>query len=267
MNNEQPQKRKRRLTLNDCRIDWKHFEVIDEDGNTLIESISDEEILEWKQSECGYSAFDRVSTYNSSTYFSIDYDTAKFKQYCAENRWSEERVAEEGLQKMFNDGWLKSAAYVNWKLHYFCIESREIEAFLVGINEPATKVDILQFLVENAEYILAEDINELPLYEYLLSVYRTDMLLKQQEKNPETFLASAQPRENDNNSIRIFFEGLLKNDPAFKQYHQTHSFIDTCTELERRLGFPINCNSLRRNIDRKNKKRKSDKWTIKDTKI
>ena len=244
--------RRRRLTLEDCRVDWNRYPIVEEDESITYEAISEQERERMKNEQCGYSAFGRIRKSTCMDYFEFDYDPNKLDQYYHEHLWTEDDIAWRGLTDMFNDGWLKSAAYVDWKKDlYYCIEPNQIENFLVEITETEIRIDILQFIVENAEYLLDQDIVNLPFYEYLLSIHRKDQQIRKQNKDDDKFLRSYKPREGDNNSIRLYIEAKLRTDDEFKTYYNTHHFTEVCLRLERELGIAINCNSLKRNMNRK----------------
>lgn len=54
---------------------------------------------------------------------------------------------------MFNDGWIKSPAFVDWNAMGYCISFQSIMNFLQEIVEPQTRVDILAYLIKSAELI------------------------------------------------------------------------------------------------------------------
>lgn len=251
MENEPNKPRKRRLTLKDCLQDWTHCPYFDGEKE-IYESLTPDEVEEMRKNSFSYSVCDRIYSDMCYDYFMFDYNNDKIHQYMEEHKWSEHDVQFEGLVKMFNDGWLKSPAYVDWKEEmYFAIEPRLIENLLRSIDNPSMRVQILQFIVDNAEYLLDEsDIDQLPYYEYLLSVHRIDAQISLQDREYEESLKYTKPQAGDYNAIRKYLEAKLKTDPAFQHYYKAHPLKDVCEKLKAELHIDINDDSLRKNINR-----------------
>lgn len=263
MENNVTPRRTRRLTLEECRIDWNHFPTREVDGTIDYVMITKQEQDAWKEEDCGYSIVYRVGTDTCVNYFQFGYDLDKLKQYYEERYWNTEEIAWRGLIDMFNDGWIKSAAYVDWRYElHFCIDEEHVESFLEQIDKPETRMEILQLIVSNAEYILADEMEKLPFYEYLLSIYQTDLLIRNKNKEDETFLSSYTPQEGNYNSIRLYVEKRLRTDGDFKTYYCTHKFKEVCSQLEKELGIAINVNSLQTNMRRRLNTRKTQNKTM-----
>lgn len=260
MENEQNTPRKKRTTLKDCLQDWSHVAVYEGD-RIVYESYSEEEVEDMRKKSFLYSVCDRIIQDSCYDYFVYDYDPDKINQYFKERKWTPQDVQFEGLLKMFNDGWIKSPAYVDWKEGlYFTIDPTHIQNLVMNISNPTMRVQILQFIVDNAEYLLEEqDIEQLPYYEYLLSVCRIDTQFYLQDKEYKEFLQSVKPQSGDYNAIRKHMESKIKTDSTFKLFCNTHPLKDVCEKLEAELHIDINVDSLRKNINRYKKYQKRTK--------
>lgn len=257
MKNESKHRKRRYITLDECRINWNHYPIENEDGTIVYETISETLKAQWKRDECGYSACGRVRAEKCIDYFEFEYDKSKLQQYYLQQHWTQEDIIWAGLTDMFNDGWLKSAAYVDWNRGLlFCIQPDMIEDFLASIPEPAIRVDILQFIVDNKDYILPGFEDQYLFYRYLLSVHQADLRVHLENQDDIAFIQSYKPREKDYNGIRLYIEARKRTDIDFKNYCDAHSFNDLCRYLENELGIVINTNSLQRNIRREMRKRK-----------
>ena len=259
MENEQNIPRKKRTTLKDCLQDWSHVPF--DDGDKIVyESLTEEEIEDMRQRSFSYTASERIIQDNCYDYFVFDYNSDKINQYFKEHKWNEHDVQFEGLIKMFNDGWIKSPAYVDWKEGlYFAIDPTHIESLLLNISNPTMRVQLLQFIVDNAEYLIEDDIEKLPYYEYLLSVYRTDAQFYMQDKEYKELLEHTKPQQGDYKAIRRYMEAKINTDSAFKHFCNTHPLKDVCQKLEIELHIYINVDSLRRSINRSKKHKKNIK--------
>lgn len=161
MENELP----KRLRVEDCRIDWEHFPVKDLDGKMVVENVSPEEakrrLAEWIEDECSCSEYKLAGKVSCYLYYiySHGYDEDKYKQYAQQQNYKEDTIAFWGLQEMFDDEWVKSPAFVDWRDEMkYCIDNRNIRNFILGINNPQTRVEILSHLFKNAEYIFMMEI-------------------------------------------------------------------------------------------------------------
>ena len=257
MENEQITLRKKRTTLKDCLEDWSHV-AVHEGDKIVYESYTEEEVEDMRQKSFLYSVSDRIIQDNCYDYFVFDYNPDKINQYFKERKWTPQDVQFEGLLKMFNDGWIKSPAYIDWKEGlYFAIDPTHIENLVMNISDPTMRVQILQFIIDNAEYLLEkQDIEQLPYYEYLLSVYRIDTQFYMQDKEYKDILQSVKPQSGDYKAIRKYLEAKIMTDPAFKHYYNTHPLKDVCEKLEAELHIDINLDSLRKNINRHKKEQK-----------
>ena len=242
---------KNRITLQDCLEDWSHY-AVQEGNRTVYVSSTPEEVEQMRKESFGYSACERIDQDLCYDYFVFDYNPDKINRYFDEHKWTTEDIQYEGLLKMFNDGWIKSPAYVDWKEGlYFAIEPRIIENLLMNIYDPTMRVQILQFIVGNAEYILdKKDIEQIPFYEYLLSVHSIDAQFFNQDKEYKDYLQSSKPKSGDNNNIRKYMEYKIKTNPDFKLFCNNHPLKEVCKLLEDELHIDINVDSFRRNINR-----------------
>ena len=154
----------KRLHEGDCKIDWEHFLIEDEDGALVEEKISPEDaksmLATWMEEECSCSEYklaDKESCYMYYIY-SHEYDVNKYKQYAKQYHYTDDNISFLGLQEMFDNGWAKSPAFIDWKDEMkYCITGNNISNFILGIIEPQTRVDILSYLLKNVEYIFMQD--------------------------------------------------------------------------------------------------------------
>lgn len=181
MKNEQP----KRLTLEDCKIDWEHYRESDSNGcadegpSTLEEALADRETI------CGYSETRLITRDKCSEYIYFDYYPDLFEQYCKENNISEQRIEIDGLVKMFNDGWITSPVYVNWKNQHIGfnldIQSYKITDWLFRITNAQTQVDILRYIIKNADYLFGSSKKDnIPHIKAILS--KCEVVAKEQQE-------------------------------------------------------------------------------------
>lgn len=160
----QENKKPLRLREEDCKIDWEHFLIEDEDGALVEANISMEEatnmLAEWKKDECSCSEYGLANKESCYMYYIYlhEYDVSKYKQYTRQHNYTDDNISFWGLQAMFNTGWVKSPAFVDWKDEMkYCIMDNNISNFILGINNPQTRVDILSYLLKNVEYIFMQN--------------------------------------------------------------------------------------------------------------
>ena len=70
--------------------------------------------------------------------------------------YTENTIAYWGLERMFNDGWIKSPAFVDWKDFHVFYALPVIKAFINNVNNAEMRVSILTYFIDNAEYILGK---------------------------------------------------------------------------------------------------------------
>ena len=178
----------KRLTLEDCKVDWKHYPIEDENGNPTTADFTEkrEEWLIW-DCECGEDCLaNKEACY---LYYKIDYDPEKFKQWMEQNNYRKSDIAWWGLQRMFNDGWIKSPTFVDWKDMFLFFDIDSIKCFIEPISSIDTRIEILKHFIRNAEFLVGKNRKKelLPGLKNLLSIQQEaakirQQALKQQEK-------------------------------------------------------------------------------------
>ena len=178
----------KRLTLEDCKVDWKHYPIETENGNLITEDFTEkrEEWLIW-DCECGEDCLaDKNICF---LYYRHDYDPEKFKQWMSQEYLDKSTIARCGLQKMFNDGWVKSPTFVDWKDMFLFFDIDSIKCFIEPISSIDTRIEILKHFIHNLEFLVGQNRKkELhPGLKNLLSIQQEAArlhkeALKQQEK-------------------------------------------------------------------------------------
>ena len=188
----------KRLRKEDFRIDWKNYPIEDENGNPITEDCTKQR-EEWLFEDCGCDAYRLADKDKCCRYYKFDYDPVKFQQWMQQHNYSEDLIAYWGLSQMFDDGWIKSPAFVDWRHFgnvlsniglYIFYRSKHTEDFIQEFNNPEDRVAILKHFIDNAKYIIREkDIRQymLPVFKNLLSTHKEAArlhkeALKQQEK-------------------------------------------------------------------------------------
>lgn len=177
-----------RLTLKDCKRIWM---TTDEDGKEV--PIPDDELAtllpEWKEEDCGGSIDFKITREMAYKYFFYDYDEAKYKQWRdPKGTISDSTYAVWGLQNMFNDGFIKSPAYVNWSSYdvgfRFLIHSKgNLSWLLREINSSQLCIDILKYFKSNIKSISKDLAKEmLPYISSLITDYTENLKVEKAEK-------------------------------------------------------------------------------------
>ena len=161
----------KRLTLEDCKVDWKNYPIEDENGNPTTADFTEkrEEWLIW-DCECGEDCLaNKEACY---LYYKIDYDPEKFKQWMEQNNYRKSDIAWWGLQRMFNDGWIKSPTFVDWKDMFLFFDIDSIKCFIEPISSIDTRIEILKHFIRNAEFLVGKNRKKelLPGLKNLLSI-------------------------------------------------------------------------------------------------
>ena len=142
----------KRLREKDCIIDWKNHPAQDENGNPTIEDWTEFREL-WILEDCECSAFALANRERCFRYYTFDYDMNLFHKYMHQEGYTEATVAYWGLEKMFDDGWIKSPAFVDWKNMLFIYRMDEIINFVRLIYEPDMRVRIIKYFIDNADFL------------------------------------------------------------------------------------------------------------------
>lgn len=182
----------KRLTLNDCKIDWKNHPAKDENGNPTIEDWT-EHREQWLHDDCECNEYSLANRDCCYLYYMFDYDTEKFNQWMQQNNYSKNQIAYWGLCRMFNDGWIKSPAFVDWRHFegvldsiglYIFYRSHDTEIFIREFNNPEDRVAILKHFIDNIRYIIKEkDVREymLPAFRRILATHKDAAKLRKEE--------------------------------------------------------------------------------------
>lgn len=155
-------------TLNDCLKVWEN----------------EEDRKEYLDYNCGYNVTDPVGVEECANYFKADYDSYKLEWLSihAEVDYTKNYYCvKEGLIRMFNDGWLRSPANVDWKQLFSIryIDPGHLDLFLLRINEPQTCVDILNHLIKNVAYLNYRML--VPQWKIWLDAYKEEIKSREKE--------------------------------------------------------------------------------------
>ena len=188
----------KRINLKDCKIDWKNHPAEDENGNPTIEDWT-EHREQWLRDDCECNEYSLANRDCCYLYYKFDYDPEKFEQWRQQNNYSKNLIAYWGLCRMFDDGWIKSPAFVDWRHFegvldsiglYIFFRSSDTESFIREFNNPDDRVAILKHFIDNIRYIIKDkDAKKymLPVFRNLLNIQQEALklhkeALKQQEK-------------------------------------------------------------------------------------
>lgn len=170
------------LRLKDCEIDWTHHPVPDANGNIIYDDIThlrDEWIIE----DCECNEYCLADLKCCFKYYTFDYDENLYRQYMKQNGISEHSVSYWGLQKMFDDGWLKSPAFVKWKDILWMENIDQVRQFVEGVNDPDMKVKIVKHFIDNADYLYGKKDKHyyIPELKNLLIIYSEAARIRNEE--------------------------------------------------------------------------------------
>ena len=178
----------KRLTLKDCKIDWKNHPAKDENGNPIIEDWT-EHREQWLLEDCECNEDSLANKEICYLYYTFDYDTEKFNQWMRQERLTKSNIAYWGLIGMFNDGWIKSPTFVDWRDIFLFFNDDIIKRFVEAIFKLDTRIDILKYFISNAEFLFGKNRKKelLPGIKNLLNIQQEALKLhkeelKQQEK-------------------------------------------------------------------------------------
>ena len=182
----------KRLTLKDCKIDWKNHPAKDEKGNPTIEDWT-EHREEWLREDCECNEYSLANRDCCYLYYKFDYDPEKFEQWRQQNNYSKNLIAYWGLCRMFDDGWIKSPAFVDWRHFegvldsiglYIFLRSSDTERFIREFNNPDDRVAILKHFKDNINFIIKDKDTRkfmLPVFRNLLSIQQEALKLHNEE--------------------------------------------------------------------------------------
>ena len=182
----------KRLTLKDCKIDWKNHPAKDENGNPTIEDWT-EHREQWLRDDCECNEYSLANRDCCYLYYKIDYDPEKFEQWMQQNNYTKNLIAYWGLCRMFDDGWIKSPAFVDWRHFegvldgiglYIFLRSSDTERFIREFNNPDDRVAILKHFKDNINFIIKDKDTRkfmLPVFRNLLSIQQEALKLHNEE--------------------------------------------------------------------------------------
>lgn len=188
----------KRLREKDCRIDWKNYPLEDENGNPIIADCT-ENRKEWIIEDCECDEYILADRKRCFKYYIYDYDEELYKQYMRQEGYTEADVAYWGLQKMFDDGWLKSPAFVKWDEMLYLFNVNAIKRFVETIYDRDMRVKILQYFINNADYLygVKEKKDYLPKLRNLLFMHSEAARIHQEELKRQTTIDITQQQQVD----------------------------------------------------------------------
>lgn len=144
--------------LADCRVDWEHYPISGGNGSVTLEDCSHLR-NDWLEDECACDANSLADTVKCDRYYAFDYDYNKLRLYHQIPSYEGTPFDIWGLQKMFNDNWLQTPAFIKWigknSFGYLVYEAW-LETFLNGIHDPRMRLEILKFIIKHADYIIPD---------------------------------------------------------------------------------------------------------------
>ena len=176
------------------------------------------------------------------------YDRSEYRG--VDTYYYEQDLAKEGLLLMFNTGWLKEPAFVNWYLFKgvaYIDGAVALDRFLELINDQHMRVTIAQHI--KAFVYPNETLFALILEREKIALAATQKVHETPPSVPDTY-RPAIPRKGDYNGVREYVEERIKYDEVFKQYCQTHTRKQLCQRLSDEFGWIVDSNSYGRNISR-----------------
>ena len=204
------------LTLEDCKIDWKNHPAEDENGNPITEDRT-EFREQWLYENCECNTYVLANQERCYRYYTIDLDMKSFEQYMQQAGYIKSDVAYLGLVKMFNDGWIKSPAFVYWQDFLYLQDVyhgvRHIESFVEEIHTPDMRVRIIKYFIDNADYLFGKKEKQkyIPGLKNLLITYSEAAKIHQQKLKQQTAIDISQKQQVDLlKEIAILKERIIK---------------------------------------------------------
>ena len=207
----------KRLTLKDCKIDWKNHPAKDENGNPTIEDWT-EHREQWLCEDCECNEYSLANGDCCYRYYKFDYDPEKFEQWRQQNNYSKNLIAYWGLCRMFDDGWIKSPAFVDWRHFEEVLDSiglyifwriSDTERFIREFNNLDDRVAILKHFKDNINFIIKDKDTRkymLPVFRNLLSVQQEALKLHNEELKRKAAAEKAQnktPKEKPEYTLSL----------------------------------------------------------------
>ena len=207
----------KRLTLKDCKIDWKNHPAEDENGNPTIEDWT-EHREQWLCEDCECNEYSLANRDCCYLYYKLDYDPEKFEQWRQQNNYTKNLIAYWGLCRMFDDGWIKSPAFVDWRHFEGVLDSiglyifwriSDTERFIQEFNNPDDRVAILKHFKDNINFIIKDKDTRkymLPVFRNLLSIQQEALKLHNEELKQKAAAEKAQnktPKEKPEYTLSL----------------------------------------------------------------
>ena len=172
----------RRLREKDCEIDWKNHPAEDEYGNPTVEDwteLRDDWIIE----DCACDEYILANRQRCFKYYIYDYHEDLYRQYMRQEGYTESMIAYWGLQKMFDDGWIKSPAFVKWDEMLYLYDVECIRRFLEEIHDRDMRVRIIKYFINNADYLYGKKDKQryLPKLKNLLIIHSESAKIHHEE--------------------------------------------------------------------------------------
>lgn len=195
------------LREQDCCIDWKNHPTEDENGNPTIEDWT-ELREEWIIEDCGCDEYVLADRKRCFKYYIYDYDEDLYRQFMRQEGYTEANVAYWGLQRMFDDGWIKSPAFVKWDEMLYLYNVKVIQRFVEAIHDRDMRVKIIKYFMDNADYFYGVKKKDyLPELKHLLIIHSEAARIHREELKKQTAIEITQQQQLD----------LLKENVILKQ--------------------------------------------------
>ena len=202
----------KRLTLKDCKIDWKNHPAKDENGNPTTEDWT-EFREQWIHEDCDCNEYALANQERCFRYYTFDLDMKLYEQYMQQVGYVKSDVAYMGLEKMFNDDWIKSPAFVRWQDFLYLPSVDCIQYFVESICNPDMRVRIIKYFIDNADYLYGKKEKQkyIPGLKNLLITYSEAAKIHQQKLKQQTAIDISQKQQVDLlKEIAILKERIIK---------------------------------------------------------
>lgn len=211
-------------SLEDCKIDFEHYLTYDENNNPIEVVISKEEQKEWLLEDCECDEQCKADKAICKKYFSFGYDVQKLEIYYKARRrfFSNDLFSYWGLINMFNDGWLITPAYVNWREFSQYISTYSIKNFIHKILDPRMRIEILNYIINDADNIFNyfSKKSDLPTYKSLLleskeaaKIYKQNLKKKEAEEKEKAKKSAKREKPEYSLSVEEIIQYVREENP------------------------------------------------------
>ncbi len=186
------------IRLKDCEKDWKNHPAKDDNGNPTFEDWT-EFREQWIHEDCDCNEYALANQERCFRYFTYDYDIKLYEQFMHQVGYTKADVAYWGLEKMFNDDWIKSPAFVKWKEFLYLHNVDEIKYFVDAICNPDMRVRIIKYFIDNADYLYGkkDKQNYIPELKNLLIIHSEAAKIHHQELKQQTAIEISPKKQVD----------------------------------------------------------------------